>query len=46
MCKALEFQHLGEGQGERLLRLQRERYLEIVRAWAAENPEKVVPLPE
>ena len=44
--EALEFRHLGDGQGERLLRLQREHYLEIARAWVAENPEKVVPLPK
>ncbi len=43
--EALEFRSLGEGEGERLLDLQRKYYIDIAREWAAANPDLVVPLP-
>ena len=43
--EALEFRSLGEGEGERLLDLQRKYYLDVAREWAAANPDLVVPLP-
>ena len=43
--EALEFWSLGEGEGERLLDLQRKYYIDIAREWASANPDLVVPLP-
>ena len=43
--EALEFRSLGEGEGERLLDLQRKYYIDIAREWASANPDLVVPLP-
>ena len=41
----LTFPGLSDDERERLLRLQRDYYMDVATRWVAENPDAVVPLP-